>query len=217
MLRELPLCMAIGHGCSTFYKWSYVLRYAMPWDLQYRPIKGACISSLMTSYHVDCWEWPDNDSQRSAVDCSWLRDVHIVTDSSNRPTCSSAAGSWRHWKRFMLVRGWTIAPQNNLPPSVRDLMHGRLLRDTGAFINGATFGCKEWTTERFLAHGKGYSSFTPNTLLSGSANRCQHRDSVSRAPWPTAAVAQPYVATEDQLTCSMFPWLKPQTLSIIGI
>ena len=64
---------------------------------------------------------------------------------------------------------------------------------------------------------KGYSSFTPNIVLSGPANRCQLRDSASRVPWLTAMVAQRSVATEGRLTCLMCPWLRPQTLSITGI
>lgn len=56
-------------------------------------------------------------------------------------------------------------------------VHGHSLLVNVA-INDATYGCKERTFS--CAACTGYSPFTPNTALSGPANRRQLRDSVSR-------------------------------------
>ena len=56
-----------------------------------------------------------------------MNDVHVLTDSSIHllPEVDVSAE-----KRYVLVRGCTIAPQNNLLPPVCGLMYGGLLRDT---------------------------------------------------------------------------------------
>ena len=59
-----------------------------------------------------------------------------------------------------------------------------LLRDPHVVaINDATYGRKERTAERFLVRPASLQvghTITPNTVLNGSANRCQFRDLVSR-------------------------------------
>ena len=58
------------------------------------------------------------------------------------------------------------------------------VRDTHVVaINDATYGRKERTAERFLVRPASLQvghTVTPNTVLSGPANRCQFSDFVSR-------------------------------------
>ena len=67
---------------------------------------------------------------------------------------------------------------------------------------------KDWTVP--CAACKGYSSFTPITVLSGPANRFKF--AIHFLAWLAI-----FMTDSCGLTCLMFPWLKPQTLSIIGI
>jgi hypothetical protein len=113
-----------------------------------------------------------NDLRQPAVD-SWVLDVGLYVRFNEQPSCIhllpvvDASDSAMRW-----CEGGDC-PTNNLPPQVQGLARA---------INDPILGCKEWTVSCAACKGCIYSSFTPNTVRSGPANRCQLRDSVYRMP-----------------------------------
>jgi hypothetical protein len=168
-LRELPvwpwpytaLFTSAVMCCVTRCCWIYS-----------RLTEGACVSSHMTNRHVDCSKWISNDSRQwTAAGCMTYKKACLNTRRTEWVIFTLSRTVWSSHvssncsihllpevdvsdsarPHYMLMRGWTIAPQNNLPPPAHGLMYGLLFRDTVA-VNDVTYGCKEWwTTERFLA------------------------------------------------------------------
>lgn len=168
---------------ALLYKQYYVLCYAMLWHLHY--IVG------LYKVHAFLHWWSltmltgTAASERSMTVSgeqlvAWHTSVHVIKDSSIRLIPAVHVGDGGIIVYVGAMVGDCPTKQSTTASTRYSCTGGNWETLLQLTMQLTYYRCKEWTVP--CAAIKGYSTFTPNTVLNGLANRCQLCASVSRMP-----------------------------------